>query len=88
MAQAKMTRQHYQLIAEVIYEQRGLLGTGHLDQVGFKALVNSFDVALERTNDYFNSSRFYHAAGWCDIHQDLTLPDDAGKCSLCHSYKV
>lgn len=82
-----MNQKEYELIADVLYQQREMIG-GNITEIAFRKIVRDFSGALARTNKLYDANKFQHVAGWCPEYNEQSLPNEQGNCSLCNKYKV
>lgn len=82
-----MNQKEFELIADILYQQRELIGP-NMTEIAFRKIVRDFSDALARTNPLYDGNKFSHLAGWCNEYNGLTLPNEEGTCSLCNKYKV
>lgn len=82
-----MNRKEFEIIADVLYAQREMIGT-HITEMGYRAIIRDFSGALANQNQRFNRDLFAHRAGWCNEYNAICLPNEEGKCSLCDKYEV
>src|SRR2546426_8330651 len=86
MTAPRMTRTHYEYIANALRANTPIAGDGPVAMRCWRSLVTSFANRLEATNAGFNRERFLRA---CGMAEERERPAKPFRCAICgQTYKT